>query len=217
MLKAIQKSLGNSKPSSPAVRPLGCASYSDDDLESNTSSIASSQSASTFYSALTHLSDSGDAFDRRSSTSNSDSDLSPFRDVGIREMVEDYNMLVRLRQISLSLDRKGKFKESHELLNEYLEASKHFLPKGHMHCLKILSYLADHYITRKNFDMAESMLSECCRLKESVFGSSGAGTIKTKIKLAAILQLQNKIDTSESYLNDCLSACLEAPSPHVCD
>ncbi len=218
MLRAIQKSLGQSKPCSPALRPCGLsgsASYSDDDLESNTSSLASTQSASTFYSALTHLSDTSDAFDRQSLNSNSDYESSSLKDVGIREIVEDSNMLVRLRQICLSLDRKGKFKESLELLNEYFEAATHFLPKGHTHGLKILNYIADHYIARKNFFLAESTMVECCRQKEDALGCTAAGTIKSKIKLAAVLQIQGKHENCEAHLSDCLSACLEASSPHV--
>ena len=218
MLKAIQRSLGHSKPCSPSIRPAGQhghAAYSDDDLESNTSSLASSQSASTFYSALTHLSDTGDALDRQSVTSNSDQDAAYLKDVSIREMVEDSHMLARLRQISLSLDRKGKFKESLELLNEYREAATHFLPQGHLHYLKILSYLVDHYISRKNFIMAETILVECCGQKERVLGLSAKGTIKSKIKLAAVFQLQGNLEMCESNLSDCLSACLDAPSPHV--
>ena len=227
MLKAIQKSFGNSKlagssnspASSPVIRPSQTsekrvgAPYSDDDLESNTSSQASSQSAATFYSALTHLSDTSDPFDRQSLHSNAEDDAST--EIEIRELVEDPKMLTRLRQISLSLDRKKKFKESLELLSEFHQAVDHFLPIDHIHGIKIQSYIADHYIGRKMFSKAELHLGKCCTGKARKLGPSDASTIKSNIKHAAVLQIQGNIDDCESTLSDCLAACLDAPSPHV--
>ena len=229
MLKAIQKSLGSSKPSggsnSPAGSPVirstqqsdkwGISPYSDEDLESNTSSQASSQSAATFYSALTHLSDTSDAFDRQSLQSNSEDDASAQKENEIRQLVEDPKMLTRLRQISLSLDRKKKFKDSLDLLNEYHQAVVHFLPADHIHGLKILNYLADHYIGRKLFNIAESHLVKICTGKERTLGPCDASTIKSKIKLAAVLHIQGNLEDCQTTLSDCLTDCLEAPSPHV--
>ena len=211
MLNAIKKSLGNSKPCSPAARP---PAYADDDLESNTSSIASSESSSTYYSTLTHLSETSDAFDRQSFHSSSDADLTSH--TSIRQIVEDPQMLTRLRHISMNLDRRKKFAESLALLNEYREAAAHFLPAGHSHSLKILNYLADHYIAQKNLSMAESLLIECCKQKESLLGVLDTSTIKCKLKLAAVFQLLGNHENCESSLGDCMTACISAPLPHVC-
>ena len=212
MLNAIKKSLVNSKPNSPVSQP---AAYLEDDLESNSSSVASSTSSSTYYSTLTHLSEANDAFERQSLNSNSDQDSTSVKDSSIRQLVEDSQMLARLRHISLSLDRRKKFSESVALLNEYREAATHFLPYGHMHSQKILSYLADHYISRKMLSMAETILTECCKQKEEVLGMSATSTIKSRIKLAAVLHLQGNFESSEFHLSDCMAACINAPMPHV--
>lgn len=212
MLSAIKKSLGNSKPNSPATRP---SAYSEDDLESNTSSVASSASSSTYYSTLTHLSETNDAFERQLFKSNSDQDSTTQKDISIRQLVEDPQMLTRLRHISLGLDRKQKFAESLDLLNEYREAAAHFLPSGHVHTLKILNYLADHYISRKSLKMAESALVECCALKDEFLGFSDTSSIKSKIKLAAVLHSQGNVESCEVHLSDCMSACINAAHTHV--
>lgn len=217
MLKAIKKSLGHSDPSSPAAdsASLSSAPYSDSDLESNTSSIASSASASTFYSALTHVSETSDAFDSHSLQWNSEHKDADRKDLSIRQIVEDPKMLARLRQVSLSFYRKGNVKDSLAVLSEYHEAANHFLPVGHKHTLKILDYIADHFIARKLFKYAESHLVECCRQKDISLGMTDVSTIKSKIKLAAVFQLQGSTENCESCLCDCLSACLESPSPQV--
>jgi hypothetical protein len=213
MLKAIKKSLGTSQQTSPVVQAQSFA-YPEEDLESNSSSIASSQSASTFYSALTHLSDAGDVFDRQSLNSNSEQDAVS-ENVSIRQIVEDHSMLKHLRQVALNFDRKKNFKESYAILTEYREAANHFLPKGHAHSWKILNYIADHFIAQRLLSSAESSLVECCRIKEESIGASDTRTIKSKIKLAAVFQLLGKIQMCEDELDDCLTACIEAPLPHV--
>jgi hypothetical protein len=212
MLNAIKKSLGNSKPNSPVVRP---AAYTEDDLESNTSSIGSSASSSTYYSTFTHLSETSDAFERQSTNSNTDEETACVKDTSMRQLVEDSSMLDRLRHITLNLDRRKKYAESFALLNEYREAATHFLPAGHVHGQKILNYLADHYIARKMFSMAESCLIECCEKKDDALGIPHPSTIKSKIKLAAVLHLQNNSESCELYLSDCMSACINASMPHV--
>jgi hypothetical protein len=217
MLNAIKKSLGHSNPSSPAAdsASLSSAPYSDSDLESNTSSIASSASASTFYSALTHVSETCDAHDSNSLQLISEQEAADRKDTNIRQIVEDPKMLLRLRQVSLSFYRQGNLDDSLAVLKEFHEAANHFLPAGHKHSLKILDYLADHFIARKLFKNAETHMVECCRQKEIALGTTDMSTIKSKIKLAAVLQLQGNLENCESCLCDCLSACLESPNPQV--
>jgi hypothetical protein len=216
MLNAIKKSLGHSNPSSPAADSvsLSSAPYSDSDLESNTSSIASSASASTFYSALTHVSETCDV-DSNGLQCISEQEAADGKNTNVRQIVEDPKILPRLRQVSLSFYRKGNLDDSLVVLKEFHEAANHFLPVGHKHSLKILDYLADHYIARKLFKNAETYMVECCGQKEIALGMTNMSTIKSKIKLAAVLQLQGNLEKCESCLCDCLSACLEAPNPQV--